>query len=65
MSQYKNVFVNSEVSKIVLKSIIENKKINFKKLGILGIKKKILLLKKKYYIKKNKNSEINYKYENW
>ena len=63
MSQYKNVFVNSEVSKIVLKSIIENKKINFKKLGILGIKKKILLLKKKYYIKKNKNSEINYKYE--
>ena len=63
MSQYKNIFVNSEVSKIVLKSIIENKKINFKKLGILGIKKKILLLKKKYYIKKNKNSEINYKYE--
>ena len=57
MSQYKNVFVNSEVSKIVLKSIIENKKINFKKLGILGIKKKILLLKKKYYIKKNKNNE--------
>ena len=63
MSQYKNVFVNSEVSKIVLKSIIENKKISFKKLGILDIKKKILLLKKKYYIRKNKNSEINYKYE--
>lgn len=63
MSQYKNVFVNSEVSKIVLKSIIENKKINFKKLGILEIKKKILLLKKKYYIRKIKNSEINYKYE--
>ena len=63
MSQYKNVFINSEVSKIVLKSIIENKKISFKKLGILDIKKKILLLKKKYYIRKNKNSEINYKYE--
>lgn len=63
MFRYKNVFVNSEVSKIVLKSIIDNKKINFKKLGILYIKKKILELKKNYYIKKNKNSEINYKYE--
>ena len=29
MSQYNNGFVNSEVSKIVLKSIIENKKIGY------------------------------------
>ena len=39
MSQYKNIFINSEISKIVLKSIINKKKINFKKLGIPELKK--------------------------
>ena len=44
MYQYNGGFINSEVSKIVLKSIIEDKKINYKKLGILHIKHKILKL---------------------
>ena len=53
MYQYNNGLIHSEVSKkIVLKSIIENKKINYKKLGILDIKPKILKLINNYNKKK-------------
>lgn len=62
MSLFNNIFVNSEVSKIVLKSIIEDKKIDYKKLGILEIKSKILKLKNTY-AKKRLNKNLNYKYE--
>ena len=48
MSQFKNIFINSEISKLVLKSIINKKKINFKKLGIIELKKRILDLKEDY-----------------
>ena len=40
MSHFKNIQIESEISKVVLKSIIENKKIDYKKLGILDLKKK-------------------------
>ena len=52
------------VSKIVLKSIIENK-INYKKLGILDIKPKILKLINNYNKKKKLENDnfTNYKYE--
>ena len=63
MYQYNNGLIHSEVSKIVLKSIIENKKINYKKLGILDIKPKILKLINNYNKKKKLNDNLNYKYE--
>ena len=53
MYQFKDNFINSEVSKKVLKSIIEDKQINYKKLGILHIKNKILKLIIDYNKKKN------------
>ena len=63
MYQYNNGFINSEISKIVLKSIIENKKINYKKLGILHVKSKILKLINSYNKKKKLSKNLNYKYE--
>ena len=53
--------VSSETSKTVLKSIIENKKINYSKLKILKYKKKIETLINKYH---KKNKELNFKTEN-
>ena len=63
MSQYKNIFINSEISKIVLKSIINKKKINFKKLGIPELKKKIIDLSKVYEKREKKIKNIKYKYQ--
>ena len=63
MSYYKNIFINSEISKIVLKSIINKKKINFKKLGILELKKKIIDLKIVYEKREKKIKNIKYKYQ--
>ena len=64
MSQYKDITIESEISKIVLKNIIENKKINYESLGITNIRQKIEELKKNYKSKKkNYKGNINYKYE--
>ena len=63
MYQFKDNFINSEVSKKVLKSIIEDKQINYKKLGILHIKPKILKLIIDYNKKKKLSDNLNYKYE--
>ena len=63
MSQFKNIFINSEISKLVLKSIINKKKINFKKLGIIELKKRILDLKEDYEKRKNKIKKLRYKYQ--
>ena len=63
MSHYKNIFINSEISKIVLKSIINKKKINFKKLGISELKKKIIDLEIVYKKKEKKIKNIKYKYQ--
>ena len=64
MSHFKNIQIESEISKVVLKSIIENKKIDYKKLGILDLKKKILELQNIYnYKNKSKIKKLDYKYE--
>ena len=64
MSAYKNIIVESEVSKIVLKSIYENTKIDYTNLKITHLKSKILKLKKDYENKKNNfQNSLNYKYE--
>ena len=52
MSAYKNIIVESEVSKEVLKSILENTKIDYTNLKITYLKSKILKLKKDYVNKK-------------
>tara|TARA_B110000858_G_C17769421_1_gene458810 strand:+ start:156 stop:1292 length:1137 start_codon:yes stop_codon:yes gene_type:complete len=64
MSPYKNIIVESEVSKKVLKSIIENTKIDYKKLKISHLQQKILKLKKNYGVKKKTyEGSLKYKYE--
>ena len=64
MSPYKNIIVESEVSKKVLKSIIENTKIDYKKLKISHLQQKILKLKKNYEVKiKTYEGSLKYKYE--
>ena len=52
MYQFKNIFIESEISKTVLKSILENTNIDYTKLKIYKYKKKILELKKIYKKKK-------------
>jgi hypothetical protein len=64
MSAYKNIIVESEVSKEVLKSILENTKIDYTNLKITYLKSKILKLKKDYVNKKKiYQNSLNYKYE--
>ena len=64
MYQFKNIFIESEISKTVLKSILENTNIDYTKLKIYKYKKKILELKKIYKKKKNtKTKKLDYKYE--
>ena len=64
MSEFKSIVIESEVSKEVLKSIIDKTKIDFKKLKILSLKKKITKLQKDYENKKIKYKyNLNYKYE--
>ena len=54
-----DIYINSETSKIVLNSIIEGKKINFKKLKIELLKKGVNNLKKQYLDIKNNNHYDN------
>jgi len=54
-----DIYINSETSKIVLNSIIEGKKINFKKLKIELLKKDVNNLKKQYLDIKNNNHYDN------
>lgn len=65
MYQFNNtIFIDSETSKIVLKSILKNTNIDYTKLNIFKYKKKILELKKIYLDKKKtKVKKLNYKYE--
>ena len=52
-----NLIIDSAISKSVLKSIVEFKDIDFSKLKINNLKKRINSLKKKYIIKKKKQKE--------
>ena len=64
MSLYKNIAIKSDLSKQVLKLIVENKEINYTDLGLNRIKNKILDLKKEYQKEKNNNkNKKNFKYE--
>ena len=63
MSHFKNIQIESEISKVVLKSIIENKKIDYKKLGILDLKKFLELQNIYNYKNKSKIKKLDYKYE--
>ena len=64
MYQYNNIFIESEVSKQVLKSILENIPIDYKKLKIYNYKKQILELKKNYENKKKSRiKKLDYKYQ--
>ena len=64
MCQYNNIFIESEVSKRVLKSILENIPIDYKKLKIYNYKKQILELKKNYEDKKKSRiKKLDYKYQ--
>ena len=64
MLSFKNFIIESEISKQVLKSIIDKTKINYKDLKISNLKKEILKLKKDYEKKKdNHPGNLNYKYE--
>ena len=64
MSEFKSIIIESEVSKEVLKSIIDKTKINYKKIKILQLRTKIAKLKKDYESKKIKyKGNLNYKYE--
>ena len=64
MSLYKDIIIESETSKEVLKSIIEKTKIDYKNLKIENLKKEILKLKKNYENKKkNQSNNLNYKYQ--
>ena len=64
MYQFNNIFIESEVSKRVLKSILENIPIDYKKLKIYNYKKQILELKKNYENKKkNRVKKVDYKYQ--
>jgi hypothetical protein len=63
MLLYKNIIIESEISKQVLKSITEKTKIDYKNLKLEYLKKEIIKLKKDYEKKKKKNKKkINYKY---
>ena len=48
MLLYKNIIIESEISKQVLKSIIEKTKIDYKNLKLEYLKKEIIKLKKDY-----------------
>ena len=64
MLLYKNIIIESEISKQVLKSIIEKTKIDYKNLKLEYLKKKIIKLKKNYEKKKkNHLDNLAYKYE--
>jgi hypothetical protein len=64
MLNYNKIFIESEISKLVLKSILENKKVEFKKFGLSKYKDRINKLKNKYHIKKKKFAKNkNFKYE--
>ena len=45
--EIKTLNINSDLSKKILNNIIDNKEINYKKLNILFLKKKIQKLKKR------------------
>ncbi len=60
--EIKTLNINSDLSKKILNNIIDNKEINYKKLNILFLKKKIQKLKKDYLLIKNKRKvDENYK----
>tara|TARA_B100000902_G_C27322197_1_gene925477 strand:- start:915 stop:2051 length:1137 start_codon:yes stop_codon:yes gene_type:complete len=64
MYQFNNIFIESEISKKVLKSILDNTPIDFKKLKIQDYKKQILQLKKNYENKKKTRiKKLDYKYQ--
>ncbi len=60
--EIKTLNINSDLSKKILNNIIDNKEINYKKLNILFLKKKIEKLKKDYLLIKNKK-KINENYK--
>ena len=64
MLLYKNIIIESEISKQVLRSITEKTKIDYKNLKLEYLKKEIIKLKKDYEKKKKIHSDnLTYKYE--
>lgn len=63
MYQFSNISINSEISKIVLKSIIEDKDLDLKKIGLISLKERINQIRKEYKKKKKLFNDLNYKYE--
>ena len=64
MLLYKNIIIETDISKLKLKSIMEKNEIDYKNLKIEHKKKRILKIKKNYENKKkNHTNNLNYKYE--
>ena len=63
MSHFKNIQIESEISKVVLKSIIENKKNRLQKAWNFRFKKNFRITKIYNYKNKSKIKKLDYKYE--
>ena len=64
MSHFHNdILISSDISKTVLKSIINKKDLDLKKIGIESLREKIKILKKIYNKKEKEFQKPNYKFE--
>ena len=64
MSHFHNdISISSDISKTVLKSIINKKDLDLKKIGIESLREKIKILKKIYNKKEKEFQKPNYKFE--